>query len=72
MGGTGTTTYPHHHRPIHHGLPTRTTAGTCGGEDIRITHAGDVSGGWCVGAGSTSSMRILGILDVDKVGAVIR
>ena len=30
MGGTGITAYPHRHRPIHNGLPTRTTTSTWG------------------------------------------
>ena len=64
-----TTAHPHRHRPIHHGLPTRGTTGTCGRGDIRVLHADDVSGGaWggLAGAGNTSIVRNL---DVDKVGA---
>ena len=67
-GCTGTMAYPHHHRPIHHGLPTRTTAGLCGSDGIRVLHADDANRGWCgfVGAGNTGSVRSL---DVDKVEA---
>ena len=64
-------TYPHHRRPIHHGLPTRTTTGTCG------------SGGYSNPACSMLTMRTEGVvglrelgtpaecgnLDVDRVGA---
>jgi hypothetical protein len=55
-------------RPIHHGLPTRTTRGTCGSGGIRVLHANDANRGWYefAGAGNTSSVRNL---DVDKVGA---
>ena len=31
--------YPHRHRPIHHGLPTRTITGTCSSGGIRVLHA---------------------------------
>jgi hypothetical protein len=72
MGGTGTTAYPHRHRPIHHRLLTRTTTGTCGSGGtrvllLRVLHADGGNRGWCgfTGAGNTSSVRNL---DVDKVG----
>ena len=64
-------TYPHRRRPIHHGLPTRITTGTCD------------SGGYSNPACSMLTMRTeggvglrelgtpaeCGNLDVDKVGA---
>src|SRR6266566_6748338 len=66
MGSTGTTTYLHRRRPIHHGLPTRTTTCTCGSGGIRVLQTDDGHGGWCrfAGAGNTSGVWNL---DVDKV-----
>ena len=43
-------------RPIHHGLPMRTTTGTCVSGGLRVLHADDGNGGWREFAG-------------DKVGA---
>jgi hypothetical protein len=38
----------HSRLPIHYGLPTRTTAGTCGSTGgIRVLHADDASRAWC-------------------------
>ena len=70
MVGTGTTAYPHRHRPVHHGLPMRTTTGTCGSGGILVLHVDDGNGWWCgfTAAGNTSSVRNL---DIDKVGAVM-
>jgi hypothetical protein len=71
MGGTGTTAYPHRCRPIHHGLPTRTTTGTCGSGGIRVLHTtDDANRGWCgfMAAGNTKNVWNL---DVDKAGAVM-
>jgi hypothetical protein len=71
MGGTALWLNPHRRRPIHHGLPTRTTTGTCGSGGIRARHADDGNGGWYgfAGAGNASSVRNL---HVDKVGLLIR
>src|ERR1700755_1626999 len=67
MVGMGNTAYPHRHRPVHHGLPMRTTTGTCGSGSIIILHVDDGKGRWCgfAGAGNTSSVRNL---EVDIVG----
>jgi hypothetical protein len=43
-GGTGTTAYPHRRRPIHHGLPTHTAAGTCGSSGIQVLQADNANG----------------------------
>jgi hypothetical protein len=62
---------PHHRRPIHHGLRTRTTVGPGGRGSVRVLHPDEVTGGWCefAGAGNTSGVRNP---EVDMSGLLIR